>query len=70
MELDDDYRTKKSMDRRSKEEVNSEVVSVGETNEEEGVVDNFTGTQQCMNAFDLLQPTIEHELRSGKVIIP
>lgn len=27
--------------------------------------DNFIGAQQHMNAFDLLLPTMEHQLRSG-----
>lgn len=65
VELDDDYRAKK-MDR--SKEATAEVVSVSEANDEgiaDGFADGFAGTQQCMNAFDLLQPTIEHQLRSG-----
>lgn len=61
VELDDDYRTKKAD--RSKE-ANLEISSVSETNEE-GIMDNFAGMQQHMNAFDLLQPLIERQLRSG-----
>lgn len=54
---------------RGKEANLEEVVSISEATDE-GIADNFTGTQQCMNAFDLLQPTIEHQLRSGIVGIP
>ena len=44
------------------------VSSVSEANDE-GTADSFTGTQQCMSAFDLLQPTIERQLRSGMLFL-
>ena len=45
-------------------EINLEVVGVSEAGDK-GISDNFPGPQQCMNAFDLLQPTIKRQLESG-----
>ena len=67
VELDDDnlqrILSKEDKDE-EQEDIKDEMLELGEINEGE-FVDSFIGTQQHMNAFDLLLPTMEHQLRSG-----
>ncbi|XP_065909433.1 serine/arginine-rich splicing factor 4-like isoform X2 [Dysidea avara] len=69
VELDDDnlqrILSKEDKDE-EQEDIKDEMLELGEINEGE-FVDSFIGTQQHMNAFDLLLPTMEHQLRSGSV---
>jgi len=42
-------------------------VSISEETDEL-IGDSFAGAQQCINAFDLLQPTIKRQLESGMLV--
>ena len=65
IELDSD-KVQRMLDKEEKDEAQGdakeEMLEPEEMNE---FSDNFIGVQQHMNAFDLLLPTMEHQLRSG-----
>ena len=61
----DDEKLQQMLNKEEKDEQEDTKEEMLEINEGE-FVDNFIGgAQQHMNAFDLLLPTMEHQLRSG-----